>query len=488
MSDLTNNNNSAINPNTAKNRKKKQKKKAKKQNTTDSSNTASEISTPNLTDKENIDPSPLSGEASSLPAENVAPTTTAIITDTQTTPANTSTLTGEETQTTPANTSTLTGEGSALATSLPAKPIDDFAATATTSDASPAIITETQTTPANTSTLTGEGSALATSLPAKPIDSTDAVDNQPAPTASTTGPIEGSIHDKNIPAAGPVGPGAHGATATGAAIAAATVGATTATTASHSGGSSSLHEPLPLSDNVQYAIKSAIASRSIHLDGIVDKIKSNVTAGDYKEKAKTPPNAAAVDHKQAQVPTSVNTDAATNPKAAVGTPNNAPAAITTNKDTSDSSKNPLKKAAVGVGAAVAGATAAVAGSHKSGINDNKTGTTTTGSKINNRSAPLPPTPQSTTNSGTTSTTSDVSKLSENVQYCIKSAVQAPSVDVYGIINPSQKVKRPEAAVGPSTQPTMPSSAQAPDVPKKTIKSPEHRHKPSFLKKKNCIIL
>ncbi|KAG1081066.1 hypothetical protein G6F42_023093 [Rhizopus arrhizus] len=217
-------------------------------------------------------------------------------------------------------------------------------------------------------------------------------------------------------------------------------------------------------------------------------LTTNVTAGDYKEKAKTPPNAAAVDHKQAQVPTSVNTDAATNPKAAVGTPNNAPAAITTNKDTSDSSKNPLKKAAVGVGAAVAGATAAVAGSHKSGINDNKTGTTTTGSKINNRSAPLPPTPQSTTNSGTTSTTSDVSKLSENVQYCIKSAVQAPSVDVYGIINPSQKVKRPEAAVGPSTQPTMPSSAQAPDVPKKTIKSPEHRHKPSFLKKKNCIIL
>ncbi|KAL7327142.1 hypothetical protein PS15p_209377 [Mucor circinelloides] len=537
MSDLTNNNNSAINPNTAKNRKKKQKKKAKKQNTTDSSNTASEISTPNLTDKENIDPSPLNEEASltasSLPAvapaaENAAPTTTAIITDTQTTPANTSTLTGEgsalatslpakpiddsaagatatatsdaspaiitDTQTTPANTSTLTGEGSVLATSLPAKPIDDSAATAgatstaTTSDASPAIITDTQTTPAKTSTLTGEGSALATSLPAKPIDSTDVVNNQPATTISTTGPIEGSIHDKNIPAAGPVGPGAHGATATGAAIAAATVGATAATTASHSGGSASLHEPLPLSDNVQYAIKSVIASRSIHLDGIVDKIKSNVAAGDYKKKANLPPNAAAVNDKQAQVPTSVNTDAAINPKAAVGTPNNAPAATTTNKDTSDSGKNPLKKAAVGVGAAVAGATAAVAGSHKSGNNDNKTSAMTTASKINNRSAPLPPTPQSTTNSGTTSTTSDISKLSENVQYCIKSAVQAPSVDVYGIIDPSQKVKRPEAAVGPSTQPTMPSSAKAPDVPKKTIKSPEHRHKPSFLKKKNCIIL
>ncbi|OAD00591.1 hypothetical protein MUCCIDRAFT_85993 [Mucor lusitanicus CBS 277.49] len=151
--------------------------------------------------------------------------------------------------------------------------------------------------------------------------------------------------------------------------------------------------------------------------------------------------------------------------------------------------NPLKKAAAGVGAAVAGATAAVAGSHKSGNNNTTTttATTATDSKINNKSAPLPPTPQTATNA-TTSTTSEVSKLSENVQYCIQSAVQAPSVDVYGIIHPSQKVKRPEAAVGASTQPTMPSSAKAPDVPKKTIKSPEHRNKPSFLKKKNCIIL
>ncbi|GAN06130.1 hypothetical protein MAM1_0112d05607 [Mucor ambiguus] len=505
MSELTNNGNSAINPNTAKNRKKKAKKKAKKQNMTDSSNTASEISTPNLTDKENTDPV-------SLIAETAAPSTAAIVTETQTTPANTSTLTGEgsalatslptkpidtlagastttsndspaiitEAQTTPANTSTLTGEGSALATSLPAKPIDKSAATS--GNAAPAVITETQTTPAHASALTGEGSALATSLPAKSIDSTGAADTQ----ASTTGPIEGSIHDKNIPAAGPVGPGAAGATAAGAtaagaAIAAATVGAST-TTASHSGGSASLPEPLPLSDNVQYAIKSVIASRSIDLHSIVDKIKSNVAAGDYKEKAKLPPNAGTVNNKQAQVPTSVNTDAAVNPKAAVGTPNDAPAAITTNKDTSDSSKNPLKKAAAGVGAAVAGATAAVAGSHKSG---NKTTTnTTTDSKINNKSAPLPPTPQSETNA----TTSDVSKLSENVQYCIKSAVQARSVDVYGIIDSSQKVKRPEAAVGSSTQPTMPSSAKAPDVPKKTTKSPEHRNKPSFLKKKNCIIL
>ncbi|KAL0137303.1 hypothetical protein V8B55DRAFT_1527198 [Mucor lusitanicus] len=556
MSDLTNNINSAINPNTAKNRKKKAKKKAKKQNATDSSNTASEISTPNLTDKENIDPvAPI--------AETTAP---AIITETQTTPANTSTLTGEgsalatslpaksidnsmattdnngaapaiitETQTTPANTSTLTGEGSALATSLPAKPIDTSAAsntgtTATTSNDSPAIITETQTTPANTSTLTGEGSALATSLPAKPIEDSAATSNKSGPAiiteaqttpadtstltgegsalatslpakpiestgtaasnnASTPNPLEGSIHDKNIPAAGPVGPGAAGATAAGAAIAAAAVGAST-DSASHSGGSAAaLPEPLPLSDNVQYAIKSVIASKSIDLYSIVDKIKSNVAAGDYKEKAKLPPNATTINNKQAQVPASVNTDATVNPKAAVGTPNNAPAAITTNKDTSDSTKNPLKKAAAGVGAAVAGATAAVAGSHKSGNNNTTTttATTATDSKINNKSAPLPPTPQTATNA-TTSTTSEVSKLSENVQYCIQSAVQAPSVDVYGIIHPSQKVKRPEAAVGASTQPTMPSSAKAPDVPKKTIKSPEHRNKPSFLKKKNCIIL
>ncbi|KAL9541801.1 hypothetical protein MBANPS3_008925 [Mucor bainieri] len=555
MSDLTNNNNSAINPNAAKNRKKKAKKKAKRQNTTDSSNTASEISTPNLTDKENLDPivpvapsttaiiteaqttpvntSTLTGEgsalATSLPAKSIDDSVatgnngaSAIITEAQTTPANTSALTGEgsaiatslpaksidtsvatattatissdspaiitETQTTPANTSTLTGEGSALATSLPAKPIDESAVAS--GHTGPAVITEAQTTPENTSTLTGEGSALATSLPAKPIDGADVASSQAAPNASTSGPIEGSIHDKNIPAAGPVGPGAAGATAAGAAIAAATVGASTAATSHSGGGSASLPEPLPLSDNVQYAIKSVIASRSIDLYSIVDKIKSNVAAGDYKEKAKLPPNASNVDKKQPQVPTAVNTDASVNPKAAVGTPNNAPAAITTNKDTSDSSsKNPLKKAAAGVGAAVAGATAAVAGSHKSGNNDNNNTAATntaTDSKINNKSAPLPPAPQTATNASA-STTSGVSKLSENVQYCIKSVVQAPSVDVYGIIDPSQRVKRPEAAVGPSTQPTMPSSAKAPDVPKKTTKSPEHRNKPSFLKKKNCII-
>ncbi|KAK4512982.1 uncharacterized protein ATC70_003693 [Mucor velutinosus] len=444
MSDLTNNINSAINPNTAKNRKKKAKKKAKKQNTTDSSNTASEISTPNLTDKENMDP------IASI-AERTAPSNTAIIT---------------ETQTTPANTSTLTGEGSVLATSLPAMPIDEPATVS--SNVSPAIMTETQTTPANTSTLTGEGSVLATSLPAKPIDSAGTAAPEAAAVTSTAGPVEGSIHDKNIPAAGPVGPGAAGATAAGAAIAAATVGATTAATG-HSGGFASLPKPLPLSENVQYAIKTVIASGSIDLYSIIDKIKSNVAAGDYKEKAKLPPNATA-NNKQAQVPT----------------------ATANNKDLSDSSKNPLKKAAAGVEAAVVGATAAVAGGHKSGNRNSNTTTTTTtttatDSKINNKSAPLPPTPQSAANTAKL-TTPEVSKLSENVQYCIKSAVQAPSVDVYGIINPSQKVKRPEAAVGSSTQPTMPSSAKAPDVPKKTIKSPEHRHKPSFLKKKNCIIL
>ncbi|CEP11340.1 hypothetical protein [Parasitella parasitica] len=410
MSDF-NNNNSAINANTAKNRKKKAKKKAKKQNTTDSSNTPSEFSTPNLTDKENIDSSALNGQVSQTA---VTPTTatsndkTAIIT---------------ETQTTPADTSTLSGEASVLASSLPAKPIEG---NGIAGNGGTAIITDAQTTAADTSTLTGEGSTLATSLPAKPIDESGA-----------TTVVAGAV---NTAGAAATGVAAAGVAATGVAV------------------SSSLLAPLPLSDNVKYAIESATASRSIDLYGIVDKIKSNVATGDYKEKAKLP---------------SANTETTINSKAAAGTPKNAPAAVTTNNNT-DSIKNPVKKAVASVGAAVAGgATALAAGKKSDGANHTTTNKAAVSSPQQNLSG---------------STTSEVAKLSESVQSCIKSAVQAPSVDVYGIIDPSQKVKRPEAAVGSSSQPTMPSSAKAPDVPKKNVKSPEHQNKPTFLKKKNCIIL
>lgn len=482
MSDLNNINNLAINANTARNRKKKAKKKAKKQNTTDSSNTPSEMSTPNLTDKENTDPSPLNNKASltasSLPAAPIEDNTnvnsnnnTAIITDVQTTPA---------------NTDTLSGEASVIASSLPAKPIDDNVG----GNSNSAIITNAQTTPADTGALSGEGSAIASSLPAKAINESHSTSDQAASSLPNE-PIEGSIHDSNIPAAGPVGPGAHGATAAGAAIAANTVGATAATTTTTgsintglSDGSASLSEPLPLSDNVKYAIKSVIASGSIDLNGIVDKIRNNVALGDYKEKAKLPPNAN-TNISQSQVPTSVNTNAAINPKAAVDAPNNTPAAITSNNgsNSTDSNRNPIKKTAASVGAAVAGAGAAIAGANKAN-HANTNATTTDNTSTINKAAASPP------STSTTTTTFEASKLSESVQYCIKSAVQAPSVDVYGIINSTQKIKRPEAAVGPNTQPTMPSSAKAPDVPKKTTtKSPENYNKPSFRKKKkNCIIL
>ncbi|KAG2199020.1 hypothetical protein INT46_010260 [Mucor plumbeus] len=512
MSDFNNNNNSAINANTARNRKKKAKKKAKKQNPADSSSTPSEISTPNLTDRENVDSSPLNDKTflTAAPIDDNANVgsnnNTTIITDAQTTPVNTGILSGEasaiasslpakpidgnisgnnnttiitDAQTTPENTGILSGEASAIASSLPAKPIDDNI----DSNNNPAIITDAQTTPADTGALSGEGSAIASSLPTKVIKESHGT-NAPTTSSLPNEPVEGSIHDSNIPATGPVGPGAHGATAAGAAIAAAAVGATAATTTAttsntgsintgHSGGFTSLYKPLPLSDNVKYAIKSVIASGSIDLDGIVDKIRNNIALGDYKEKAKLPPMA--------------NTNAAINPKAAVDAPNNPQAAITSNNDsnTTDSNKNHVKKAVAGVGAAVAGASATVAGANK--LNHANTNVTTNNTSTINK-ATVPPPPTST--SATTTATSEASKLSESVQYCIKSATQAPSVNVYGIINSSQKVKRPEAAVGPNTQPTMPSSAKAPDVPKKTTvnKSSENRNKPTFRKKKNCIIL
>ncbi|GAA5809406.1 hypothetical protein MFLAVUS_002814 [Mucor flavus] len=107
------------------------------------------------------------------------------------------------------------------------------------------------------------------------------------------------------------------------------------------------------------------------------------------------------------------------------------------------------------------------------------------------------------------TTEKTAKLSENVEHCIQSAVRARSIDVYAIIHPKGNLKRPEAAVGE----TMPSSAKKADIvppvqnvspkkpesvlPKKpdgvTPKKnkPSETRKPTLERKKkndNCIIL
>lgn len=363
--------------NNSKNRKKKNnKKKGKKQGGIDSA-TPSEISSPALTDNENLVQEE-SATASALPAAPIESTN-----------------------------SNLVQEESATASALPAAPIST-----TGSD-----------------NLIQKESATASALPAAPIEPD--VDNVSTPTSK-------------IPAGGPVGVGAAGAGATAAAVAIA---------AKKSISRASRSPPpaqAPLSDSVQSCIKTVVASGSLDILSIVKTVVKNVEAGDYKPKAALPTTA----------------------KAAVPTPPKDAASQPTTDKTSKSET--VKKAAAGAGAAIAGAGAAVATAVKGDKNGKD-------KEVN----------------------SATNKLSENVQYCIQSVVQAPSVNVYGILeaaNPN-KVKCPEPAVGGTTQQNMPSSAKAADasappatLPPKvneahTKKGKENRKSGiAALKKKNCIIL
>lgn len=298
-----------------------------------------------------------------------------------------------------------------------------------------------------------EESATASALPAAPI-----VADEPADSGTPT---------SKIPAGGPVGVGAAGAGATAAAVA-------VAARKSISQGSKPalLPEPLPLSDNVKYCIKTVVASGSLDILSIVNTVKKNVEAGDYKPKAALPAAAATA--------TSANTAKPASAAAAVPTPpKDTPPKDTTTSTDKASKGETVKKAAAGAGAAIAGAGAAAVAAVKG--KDKKEAEKT---------------PSTTTT--TTSTTSATKNLSENVQHCIQSVVQAPSVNVYGILdaaNPN-KIKAPEPAVGGS----MPSSAKAADpaaaapapVPPKGNehkKGKENRKSGiAALKKKNCIIL
>lgn len=119
-------------------------------------------------------------------------------------------------------------------------------------------------------------------------------------------------------------------------------------------------------------------------------------------------------------------------------------------------KKSIKKATAGVGATIGG-----------------TGTVSTGATKAN---------------GAAAASSKQTKLSEAVQHCIKSVVKTPSVN----LGSSETLKRPEPAVGAPAQPVMPSSAKAPDVPKKDIpiKGRSYERKPVVRSKKNkdCIIV
>jgi hypothetical protein len=464
MSDFPPTTNSAINTATAsslnatKNKKKRDKKKAKKQESALGGlhSSTSEISSPALTDKENIDPS----DATALPVTATAvPISTTNTADPTDLAANTAATTATEAEAeTP---SSGTHNISAARTAEPAT-------------AEPATTTNDP--------LVQNASTTASTLPAQPIQASAG---------------------NSIPAAGPVGVGAAGATAAGAAAAAAAVAASSkpssigtvpptsgriAQPTTTTGTASLLPEPLPLSESVQHTIKTAVASGYIDTVGIVETIRKNVAAGEYKEKAALPPKFAAT--------TTTAPKAGISPQSNVAQPSTAQTAGATKVTppapiAKDSKKGTVKKAVTGAGAAVAGAGAAVAGAVKSSTGKSSTGKSATNTTAGNTATTSTATATKPT---TTALGAETAKLSENVQHCIKSVVNAASVDVYGILDPSSKVKRPEAAVGGPAQPTMPSSAKAPDAtqpqpPTKRNKPSEHRKSPlASLKKKNCIIL
>ncbi|KAG2230026.1 hypothetical protein INT48_007057 [Thamnidium elegans] len=187
--------------------------------------------------------------------------------------------------------------------------------------------------------------------------------------------------------------------------------------------------PIQLTEPIKHGIKSAIASRSVNLNAIADKVAKKVHAGEYKPLPK--------------------------------------------KDSQHPEKTLPKIVA---GSAIAAVTSAVAG---------------TAAVISDKLS---------------ATTEKTTKLSENVEHCIQSAVKARSIDVYAIIHPKSNLKRPEAAVGE----TMPSSAKKADIvppvqaaapkkpdnvlPKKpdgATRKPLETRKPTLERKKkndNCIIL
>jgi hypothetical protein len=296
------------------------------------------------------------------------------------------------------------------------------------------------------------------------------------PVALPSAPIEESVN--KIPAGGPVGIGAAGATAMGAAAVATKLSSDKSTTS----GVTSLPEPLPLSDNVKHCIKSAVASGSIDALSIVKKIVKNVEAGDYKAKAALPPKAAGPATPSKNAPAPLAKNAPVTPVKDLPPKDNFARSGSTYGGKSDT----VKKAVGGAGAAVAGAGAAVAAKTKgSKGGDEKKG----GDK--------------------SLIVTDKSNLSENVQHCIQSVVNAPSIDIYGIIKKgsSNDVKCPEPAVGGTAQPVMPSSTQTADAinkPKADAPTPapapatsesfvkkfkENRKSSSgSRKKKNCIIL
>ncbi|KAI8098188.1 uncharacterized protein B0P05DRAFT_520836 [Gilbertella persicaria] len=146
------------------------------------------------------------------------------------------------------------------------------------------------------------------------------------------------------------------------------------------------------------------------------------------------------------------------------------------------SKDTTKKATIGATMASVGAAAVVAAKSKSSKKQEDTSHSKPLPTPNESSTPPPPVSKDTI-------TTRKYVMSDNVKHCVDSAIKAPSVNVDRIMHASKDIQRPEPAIGSSNESAMPSFTKTSDVSKKA-KSPEQRrsNKPSFWKKKSCIIL
>jgi hypothetical protein len=286
---------------------------------------------------------------------------------------------------------------------------------------------------------------------------------------------------------------------------------------------------LELPDFIQTSIDNAVASRAVDTDAIISTIRQKVANGCYKEVDKpkavenvqqtSVTNSETIDDTNASQTTALGasvplgapaaianksspaTNDAANPPTSltenIGQENNVSALPVESRDS-----NVHETTVIGEGVPL-GAPASIVTSSSPATSDapNKAPVTlasglTTGAKA---------VAATVVGAGGAAALHESTKPSENVEHAIKSVVDSSVVDFDDAMQidklgqkqdpqvadkKSLDIKRPEAAVGDVSQPAMPSSAKTADNPVNASRSKakSSEHKPSFLKKKNCIIL
>lgn len=345
-------------------------------------------------------------------------------------------------------------------------------------------------------------------------------DTPPALSTSPTTNQESLVD--NIPAGGPVGIGAKGAVLSN-------IAPDTTETINPNADTT-----LPLPDFIQTAIDNVVGARVIDTEAIIGSVKEKVANGDYKETAK-PTTTAKV--QQANAPQPIGeTNAFETTSIGEGVPLGAPAAIVTKSSpaTNEAANPPAsltekvhqantstlpiasgdtnaaETTSIGEGVPL-GAPAAIVSSSSRAISDPNDHPVSLTSELAS-AGPIKKVAAAVTGAGAAAAgatkleETKLENLSESVQHGIRSVVNSTVVDIDKIIRfksfnlnerpaqqdepkKSQDIKRPEAAIGEPNQPAMPSSAKTADNPVAAqAKSKSSEHKPSFLKKKNCIIL